>query len=216
MSPRTVLLLVRHGETPANAERVWHGSTDTPLSERGRAQARAVARFLAAEGAGATALYTSPLQRAAHTAREIGEALGLAPVMEPELAEYQIGTWEGRSYGELLEREDFWGRIARDPDFAPAGGESVRQVAERFVRAVRRIAAAHPGGSTVVVSHGGAMALGLGWLLDARHGSWKRVMRNCAVSELVFDPEPRLARFDVAAHLDALAPLDPRDLRGDT
>jgi hypothetical protein len=60
------------------------------------------------------------------------------------------------------------------------------------------------------------MALGLGWLLDARHGSWKRVMRNCAVSELVFDPEPRLARFDVAAHLDALAPLDPRDLRGDT
>jgi broad specificity phosphatase PhoE len=216
MSSRTVLLLVRHGETPANVERVWHGSTDTPLSERGRAQARAVARFLAGEGARAGALYTSPLQRAAHTAREIGEALGLAPVTEPELSEYQIGAWEGRSYRELLEQEDFWGRIARDPDFAPAGGESVRQVAERFVRVVRRIAAAHPGGSTVLVSHGGTMALGLGWLLDARHGSWRRVMRNCAVSELVFDPDPRLSRFDETSHLDALAPLDPKDLRGDT
>jgi broad specificity phosphatase PhoE len=212
---RGTLVLVRHGETPANLERVWHGSTDTPLSERGRAQAQRVARLLAESQPRPAFIYTSPLQRAAHTAREIGLLLGLEPVIDADLSEYQIGTWEGRSYRELLEREDFWGRIARDPDFAPEGGESVRQVAERFVRSALRIAAAHPGARGVVVSHGGAMALGLGWLLDGRHSSWKRVMRNCAVSELVFDPEPRLARFDDAAHLEDLGGVDPRDLRGE-
>jgi broad specificity phosphatase PhoE len=216
VSAATTLVLVRHGETPANLERVWHGSTDTPLSERGRAQARHVAERLAASEPRPSFLYTSPLQRAVHTAREIGGVLGLAPQVDAELSEYALGSWEGRSYRELLEREDFWGRIARDPDFAPEGGESVRQVAERFARAVRRIAAGHAGARGVVVSHGGAMALGLGWLLDARHASWKRVMRNCAVTELVFDPQPHLACFDDASHLDALGGVDPRDLRGES
>jgi broad specificity phosphatase PhoE len=215
VSAVTTLLLVRHGETPANLERVWHGSTDTPLSERGRAQARRVAERLAASEPRPLALYTSPLQRALHTAGEIGAALGIAPVVDADLSEYALGVWEGRSYRDLLEREDFWGRISRDPDFAPEGGESVRQVAERFARAARRIAAAHAGARCIVVSHGGAMALGLGWLLDARHASWKRVMRNCAVSELVFDPGPRLAGFDDAVHLTDLGGVDPRDLRGE-
>jgi broad specificity phosphatase PhoE len=144
VSAATTLVLVRHGETPANLERVWHGSTDTPLSERGLAQARHVAERLAASEPRPSFLYTSPLQRAVHTAREIGGVLGLAPQVDAELSEYALGSWEGRSYRELLEREDFWGRIARDPDFAPEGGESVRQVAERFARAVARCGGSPP------------------------------------------------------------------------
>jgi len=214
VSDQTLILLVRHGETPANTERVWHGSTDTPLSERGWAQARRVAEHLARHAAPAAALYTSPLQRAAHTAKEIGKALGLEASVDPDLAEYHLGSWEGRPYQELMAQEDFWNRIREDPDFAPQGGESVRQVAERFAAAALRIAAAHPGQRAVVVSHGGTMALGLGWLLDRRHSSWKRVMNNCAVSELVFDPEPRLLRFNVSEHLEGVDPVDPRDLRG--
>ena len=210
---RTTLILVRHGETPANTERVWHGSTDTPLSERGRRQAQRVAAYLAETAPGVAALYCSHLQRALHTAGAIGRELGLDARVDAELAEYHLGSWEGRPYRELLEVEDFWTRIRGDPDFAPEGGESVRQVAERFASAVGRIAATHPGETAVVVSHGGTMALGLGWLLDGRHSSWKRVMQNCAVSELAFDP-PELVRFDYADHLEGIDPVDPRDLGG--
>jgi len=216
MASETLLLLIRHGETSANTAGVWHGSTDTPLSERGLAQARRVGEHLARELAGAppAALYTSPLQRAAHTAREIGAALGLEPVVEPDLAEYALGSWEGRPYRELLEVEDFWRRIRDDPDFAPVGGESVRQVAERFGQALRRIAAAHPGGRAVAVSHGGAISLGLGWLLEQRHSSWERLLGNCALAELALGATPRLVRFGEATHLADLVPLDPRPLRG--
>jgi broad specificity phosphatase PhoE len=219
-SPRvpdpTSLILVRHGETPANTGGVWHGSTDTPLSERGCEQARLVARHLAETEPPADALYTSPLQRASNTAREIGTALGLVPGIEREIAEYHLGSWEGRLYRELLDQEDFWTRIRRDPDFAPEGGESVRQVAERFVRAVRRIAELHAGRRVILVSHGGAMAIGLGWMLDGKHASWKRVMNNCAISELVFEPAPRLVRFNESDHLTGAEPIDPRDLEGDS
>lgn len=217
MADETTLILVRHGETAANTSRVWHGSTNTPLSERGLAQARRVGVHLAEALAAtpAAALYTSPLERAAHTAREIGAALGLEPSVDPDLAEYALGSWEGRAYQELLEAEDFWRRIRDDPDFAPDGGESVRQVATRFARALARIAAAHPGGRAVAVSHGGAISLGLGWLLEGRLSSWHRVMGNCAVTELVIHPAPRLLRFNAVEHLADLAPVDPRDLRGD-
>ena len=56
---RATLIVVRHGETSANLSGVWHGSTDTPLTERGRAQAARVAAFLAEAYADATAVYTS-------------------------------------------------------------------------------------------------------------------------------------------------------------
>ena len=133
--------------------------------------------------------------------------------MEPALGEYHLGSWEGRPYRELLEVEDFWRRIRGDPDFAPEGAESVRQVAERFASAVHRIATTHVGERVVAVSHGGAISIGLGWLLDRDLASWRRVMRNCAVSELVVEPEGvRLGRFDDVEHLAGLDPVDPRDI----
>ena len=68
MVPRmqhAVLTLVRHGETSANLDGVWHGSTDTPLTERGRLQAERVAEYLAHRHPDATTVYSSPLARAA-------------------------------------------------------------------------------------------------------------------------------------------------------
>ncbi len=214
MSDSTTLILVRHGETAANTDRVWHGATDTPLSEKGRLQARAVARHLAEAEPAAAAVYTSGLQRAGDTAREIGLAQGIVPRIEPRIGEYDLGTWEGRPFSELLGVEDFWTRIKEDPDFAPEGGESPRSVASRFEEAVRTIAAAHEGERVVLVSHSGAISLGLGWLLDSRLACWRRVMNNCAFSELVLDPEPRLLRFNESGHLAGHEPLDPRDLSG--
>lgn len=204
MAERTVLTLIRHGETPANLDGVWHGSTDTPLTERGLQQALRVARHVAERHADAAALYASDLQRARETARAIEQALALPLVLDARLREYDLGQWEGKTYRELHEEHRLWHHMKRDPDFAPHGGESPRQVTDRFTDALRRIAAAHPGERVLVVAHGGALAMALGALLDGDGGSWRRVMDNCAVTELVIEPKPELLSFNHTAHLDGI------------
>jgi broad specificity phosphatase PhoE len=204
MSGRTVLTLIRHGETDANLEGVWHGSTDTALTERGRAQAGRVAAYLGERHADASALYSSPLQRARHTAEMIAEALGLALRIDDGLAEYHLGCWEGKTYRDLQHEHRLWHYMKSDPDFAPHGGESPRQVTDRFTGALRRIACAHPGRRVIVVCHGGALSMGLGHLLDGDYGEWQRVMDNCAVTELVVEPKPELLSFNETDHLEGL------------
>jgi broad specificity phosphatase PhoE len=196
-----ILTLVRHGQTRANIEKVWHGSIDTPLTELGREQAERVAAHLAALYGEATAVYTSPLQRTRLTAERIAAALGLTHSLLPELAEFHLGEWEGKPYAELHRVHRMWNRMQEDPDYAPPGAESARQVAVRVASALRRIAAAHPGERVIAVSHGGALTLGLGLLLDGVPNAWTRVMDNCSVSELVLEPAPELLSFNRTGHL---------------
>jgi len=204
MADRTLFTLVRHGETAANTGGVWHGSTDTPLGERGRRQAERVAGHLAATRGDSVALYTSPLERARRTAEPIGRALSLEPRVEPGLAEYHLGSWEGKTYEVLLKEHELWQNMQRDPDFKPHGGESGRDVVERFRRALDAMAARHPGERVVVVSHGGAMSLFMSAALRDRLGEWYDPMHNCAISELVLSPEPRLLGFDLVDHLEGV------------
>lgn len=195
--PRTTLILVRHGQTAANTGGIWHGSTDTPLSEDGRRQAQRVARGIARRVT-PTAIYASGLERARHTAEAVAKELGMAVVVEEGLREYDLGAWEGRTYKELWEKEDLWGHMKRDPDFAPHGGESPREVSDRLVGALRQIANRHVGETVVCVSHGGALSMALGHLLDGDYSQWRRLLDNCAVAELHFDEEPTLGAFNEA------------------
>jgi broad specificity phosphatase PhoE len=200
---RTVLTLVRHGQTAANLDAVWHGSSDTPLTPHGEKQAQCVADFLADHGSGATAVYSSPLARARNTAQPIAERLGLSIRVEEELSEYDIGEWEGKSFKELHEVHQLWHHIGSDPDFAPHGGESPRQVIARLTGCLRRIAAAHPNERVIAVAHGGALSLALAELLTPGSREWTHVMSNCAVSDLALDP-PELLSFNLNAHLEGL------------
>ncbi|MBW2241720.1 MAG: histidine phosphatase family protein [Deltaproteobacteria bacterium] len=197
----TVLSIVRHGETPANAEGVWHGSTDTPLSERGHSQAGRVASHLARTRADAVALYSSPLTRARHTADPISAALGLPIRIRDDLQEYHLGSWEGRTYHELLTEHRLFERMNEDPDWQPGGGESPRQVAERLSGALRAIAEAHPGDRVIVVSHAGALTLAFGLLVDDDPRSWRRTMDNTAVTDLRMSAPPELVTFNETVHL---------------
>lgn len=208
MPAAAILTLVRHGQTSANVEGVWHGSTDTPLTEFGRRQADALGRWMRIHHPDCAAVYTSDLERAWDTARVIAAALGLEARPEPGLREYDLGAWEGITFRELQERHQLWDRLRDDPHFAPHGGETPTVVAERIVGTLRGIAAAHPGERVVVVSHGGVLSMAFGALLDGHYSSWNRVMGNCMVSDLVLDPEPALLRFNVCDHLSDLAPDD--------
>jgi broad specificity phosphatase PhoE len=200
-SERTLLTIVRHGQTSANIDRVWHGSTNTPLTEFGRGQAAAAAAFIEANHKPVRNIYASPLDRAQHTAEAIATRLGLVPEIESGLAEYDLGAWEGMSFEELYEDKKLFHNLRVDPHYRPHGGESPKQVGDRLVDALRRIAGRHPGERVVVVSHGGALSIAFGLLLDNDYGSWRRVMNNCAITELVLEPSPELVSFNLTDHL---------------
>lgn len=161
----TTILLARHGESDWNREHRWQGHTDRPLTDLGREQARVLAGRLA--DVPLDAVYASDLARARETARAVAEPRGLAVIERPDLREVDVGSWSGKTREEV-ERTDPDG-LTRWLAGATgwAGGEAYEEMAARAVAAVLEIAAAHPGGRVLVVSHGGcvraihAHALGL-------------------------------------------------------
>ncbi len=207
----TTLHLIRHGETDANVQGIWNGSTDSPLNARGLAQAQAIAQRLPHEAPSFAAIYSSPLQRATQTAAVIAEALNLHPVHAmPALAEFHLGAWEGLSYEELRYEKRLWERMKEDPYFAPPGGESAVQFALRLTGALQKLVATHPGQDVIVVSHGGALATALAMLLEHDGNNWRAYqMANCAYSRLVFTPQPQLQIFNASEHLQDTGMLGP-------
>jgi broad specificity phosphatase PhoE len=152
------LVLIRHGETAHNAERLTMGRKDVPLNERGLRQAEALAGALAANQrfGRIEAVYASPLQRARATADAIATNLGLPVETLPELIEMDVGELEGHGYEALRERYADFIRVWLSEDLADAvmpGGESLRQVQERALVALDRLYARHPEGVVVAVSH---------------------------------------------------------------
>ena len=183
----TRLILVRHGETEANVEQVWHGSADAPLTPRGQRQVVATARRIAElhREHPIQAFYVSPLPRAQSTAQAIGAAIGMEPVVEPDLREFSIGDWEGRSFRELAQVERLWQRWQSDPSFAPPNGESPIQFSQRVQRVFRRLVERHPGQTILVVTHGGVISNLLAQWLGEGPGDWARWdPPNCAITVL--------------------------------
>jgi broad specificity phosphatase PhoE/ribonuclease HI len=150
----TRLVLVRHGETPLTVQRRFSGQDGSKLTPRGEWQAGAAAARLTDMAPDAAVVVTSPVERAARTARAIHGALGIPLETEPDLAECRFGAWEGLTLHEIRDRFpaalDAWlGSTA----VAPPGGESVDQVTERVLAAVGRLQATHPASTVVVVTH---------------------------------------------------------------
>ena len=136
--------LVRHGETEWTLSGAHTGRPDSPLTANGRAQAAAIARFLA--GRRFALVLSSPLERARETCRLAG--FGEAAEVDPYLCEWNYGDYEGRTTPEIQKQVPDW-FLWRD---GPAGGETVEQVAARAEAAIGRATSA--GGDVLFFSHG--------------------------------------------------------------
>lgn len=159
----TRLYLVRHGETEWNLTGRWQGHTDIPLNEIGFQQARILADRLRDDGERLTAIYSSDLARAWQTAETVGAVLKLAPVPELALREIDIGWWGGLTRAEIAMRDgDALSRLDAEEDLPRGGGETMRDLYARASAAMERIAAAHPGETLLIVSHGGTVRVLLG------------------------------------------------------
>lgn len=154
----TLLYLVRHGETDWNRARRIQGLTDIQLNDTGRRQARATGRLLARRQW--DGIVSSPLSRAAETARIISAELSLpSPTLLDSLTERNYGDAEGLTDEELSARY-----ASANPII---GRESRAEVVSRAVPALIELAEQKSDGSIVVVSHGGVirsvlMAIGPG------------------------------------------------------
>lgn len=143
------VVLVRHGQTPWNAQRRFLGSTDVPLDARGRAEARALGTWLSRPFDG---VYTSPLRRA----RETAQHLDPDPEVVPGLEELCQGELEGLAGPAALDRfPSFFRDFRLDPtEVCVPGGESLGACRDRARRMLDRIARLHrPGTVVAVVTH---------------------------------------------------------------
>jgi probable phosphoglycerate mutase len=179
----TTLLIARHGETDWNRERRWQGHADPPLNDLGREQAVALGERLA--GDPPDAIVSSDLARARETAELVGRRLGLDVRLDARLREVDVGEWSGLTTPEIerLYPEGAQRRLRGETGWHR--GESYEALGRRVLEALRAIAAEHPAGRVLVVTHGGAMRsiwLACGGELDA----WRR-SDNCDVDEVVIE-----------------------------
>jgi probable phosphoglycerate mutase len=209
----TTLIVIRHGETAWNREKRMQGTTDTPLSEVGRAQAQALGRRLADRGF--AALYASDLSRALDTARNKAEHTGREIVTDPRLQERRFGIFEGLTAEEIVARypEEHARFSSRDPDYAVPGGESARSFTWRCIGCLAEIGARHSGDEVVVVTHG----LVLDSLYRAAHGldhGARRPVPLINASLNVFGYDGRAWRLELWGDVSHLAPGEITQYRG--
>jgi broad specificity phosphatase PhoE len=149
----TTLYLIRHGETDWNVEGRYQGQADPPLNARGVAQSRELAGAL--EGEGLDALCSSPLERAAATARILSQALGIPFTTDDRFMEIHQGDWQTRLRAEIesLYPDQFrmWER--RPWETQPPGGETLQQVRDRVYAGADDLAARWPEGRVGLVTH---------------------------------------------------------------
>ncbi|WP_277591689.1 alpha-ribazole phosphatase family protein [Pseudomonas chlororaphis] len=147
--------LLRHGETELGGG--LRGSLDDALTDAGWQQMRA-----AVAGLGPwDRLVSSPLQRCARFAEELGARLALPVTLDPDLQEVHFGAWEGQSAAALMATNaEALGRFWADPyAFTPPQGEPVLAFSARVLGAVERLHQRYAGERVLLVSHGGVMRL---------------------------------------------------------
>ena len=183
------------------------GHADVGLDALGQAQAARLPQALRDEGL--TLVVSSDLQRALDTAKALATPLGLTLHTDPGLRERAFGVMEGKTYRQLDQDHPEWAVPwrRRDPDFAPPGGESLRQFQARCLATAHRLARQHAGPCMAWVTHGGVLdmlyraATGLA-LEDAR--TWQ--LGNARVNRLLYTGEGfSLIGWDDHQHLQGLS-----------
>ncbi len=192
----TYFSLVRHGETDWNRAGRIQGSTDIPLNDLGRTQARETGRKLARHHW--DQIVCSPLSRAHETALIIGAEIGHPePVIEPAIVERNYGEAEGLTGAELE---------ARFPGNTPVPGRETKdEVFDRVLSAMHVIAAEHPGKRILMVVHGGVIRAALQGAVPGQY--WHEKIPNGSVHSFMHsDTGLELIRFNDELDIETSSP----------
>jgi probable phosphoglycerate mutase len=193
----SMLVVVRHGRTEANAKGLLLGRLDVELDDVGRRQARAVADAVLATSGPITAVVSSPLVRTRATA----EALGLPVEIDERFIELDYGEFDGRPLSDVP--AEVWRAWRNDPDFCPPGGETLQQVSERVVDGCRDWAERAGSGTVVVVTHVSPLKAAVAWALGVGDETgWRTRVDPASITRVAVDaPVPVLRSFNETGHL---------------
>ena len=201
------LVMLRHGQTEYNANSRMQGQLDTDLSDLGRNQAIAAAEVLGKLQP--LLIVSSDLHRAYDTALKLGERTGLQIGVDPRLRETHLGDWQGLTHAQI-DAEAPGARLAwrEDATWAPHGGESRVDVANRSLPVVAELVSGEPEWGdpdgpdrpVILVAHGGLIAALAGALLrlpvvnwpilgGMGNASWVQLSGHSEDSDVGFDSE---------------------------
>jgi probable phosphoglycerate mutase len=185
----TLVLLVRHGQTPTTGATLPGRAPGLHLADVGRAQAESAAARVAALSSVA-AVYASPMERTRETAAPIARARGLRVRQAKGLIECDFGRWTGRKLAQLRKLPE-WRTVQRYPSgFRFPGGESFAEMQARAVDEVHRLVGDHPGDTIVAVSHAdvikAVVAAATGTHLDLFQ---RIVVSPCSITAILYSPD---------------------------
>lgn len=192
----TTFFFVRHGESEANASHRFSGRSDSPLTERGRQQAVAVADALA--DVPFDRIVATPLSRSLDTALVIARRRRMPVDVERDLVEIDVGDRTGAHFDEVRGLPEW-----KDDGFVSwPGGESLEQVLERGLRAIRRLGRETSGGTVLVIGHGGVTRILVSHYLGLLPKLDRSRATNTNVTVIVTDGETgRVERLFESAHV---------------
>lgn len=184
----TLILLVRHGQTPTTGKILPGRAAGLHLADAGAQQAHRVAERIA-ELPRIDAIYASPLERARETAAPIAKALKQRVKIDKGLLECDFGDWTGAELGKLMKKPE-WSTVQKAPStFRFPNGESFTEMQTRMVTALDRIRAAHPGGTVVCVSHADPIKAAVAHAMGTHLDLFQRiVIGTCSVSAVAYSP----------------------------
>jgi broad specificity phosphatase PhoE len=178
------IILIRHGETEANRKRCFAESSEIPLTDAGRHQARALASYLAANFQPGV-LLSSEFLRAWQTSEIIADALHLKAEVIAGIHERDFGCLKGLPYSGLGEMMLL--NAAVPWMWSPPGGESLHQVQQRAVAAIELLRVRYPEQEVVLVSHGAVIQA----ICAHITGEWTEasVPPNCGIVVIEYDAQ---------------------------
>lgn len=197
----TTFFFVRHGESEANRARIFSGRRDSPLTERGRAQAVTVADAL--DAVPFDRIVATPLSRSLDTALVVARRRKMPVDVVRGLIEIDVGDKTGATFDEVAGLPDW-----KDDGFVSwPKGESLEQVLRRSLGALKAIHHDNPGGTVLVIGHGGVTRI----LVSHFHGILPKLdssrQTNTAVTVIVTDGRTgRVERLFDSAHVADLPP----------
>ena len=148
------LILERHGQSDGNVLKMFTGHTDVPLTELGKKQVEKSAEYIV-ENYKLNKIYSSDLTRAMQTAKFVADKTGLEIIKSENLRELFAGEWDGQLFTYIEEKfADDWKTWQKDPGNSRCtGGESVKELSERVVRELTRIAEENDGKTVFIATH---------------------------------------------------------------
>jgi len=186
-APPTLVLLVRHGQTPTTGKTLPGRAKGLHLADKGHEQARAVAERIAPFGDKIAGVYASPLERTKETAAPIAKALRQRVRNSRGLLECDFGEWTGaelKALGKLPE----WKTVQRYPSgFRFPGGESFVEMQTRITDAVAKVVKEHPGKVVVAVSHADPIKAVVAHAMGTHLDLFQRIVVSpCSVTAILY------------------------------